>query len=147
MSVWTPIKYALNASLGTGGFEPLDTTIGKRADAAGNSASASLFGWIKRISAVLDTVNANAGRGAVKSIQKGSLSVTTSMSGAVAYQVTVSSVNAAKSLAFITSRGQYSASVFAAANLYNSTRLDITAFATPANAYATVVSWLLLELY
>lgn len=89
MGLWSGIKYALNSSLGTAKFEPLDVTLGKKTDAAGVTADSSMFGWVKNISG-------NTERGVIKSIQRGTFSGNGNTSETTR-TITISPINLQKS--------------------------------------------------
>lgn len=60
MGLWSGIKYALNSSLGTDKFEPLDVTIGKKLDIASATAASSMFSWLKDVWDKVVSININA---------------------------------------------------------------------------------------
>lgn len=99
MNIIAAIASFINSDTST----PLDATLGKKSDAAGVAATNSMFSWIKNIwntlSAVntnVNAINANTARGAVKSVQRGTLGAFTTSQTVQDTTITISNVTPAK---------------------------------------------------
>lgn len=155
-----------------GNAEPLDVTIGKRADVAGTTATNSIFSWIKGLYASLtsltttvNTVNTNTARGAIKSIQRGTYDGGTGSgstgSDIMNVTITISAVTPSKCQVTITGGAFYSqpAASTSSGNIIGylrsmtSTTLNIYKGGSsyPGGSYPTYVaaygSWEVVEYY
>lgn len=166
MGIWGEIKYAINSSLGTAKFEPLDVTLGKKSDTAGVTASHSLFSWVKNIwntvnststtantiNTTANTINTNTARGAVKSIQRGTAIMDYGNStGSIT--IAISPVNVSKcqvllnGVSFHTS-GSYGSFVgFPYLSSFSASQLVVANSGYAANNTKQSFSWQVIEFY